>query len=141
MIVTVLAMAGAMAAVQEPTGAASLEVHESFNVGAIQTLRLRAPTQSNTVGMIVITHADEPALIQISGDAGRLYRIQVSENGADAAGDDLRIWSTNSGDISTSHLSATDARGRDLLRISGSLASPAGSVNDRRTLAVSIQYD
>lgn len=143
MIGTILAVGLVAGVLQEPVvpAAATLEIHDSVNVSAIQTLTLRRPEGGQTLGMTVITEAEKPALIQISGDAGRLYRIQVRESGGPFVGNDLRIWSTNTGDISESHISTTDAHGRDLLHISGRLTRRVGSTGDRRTLAVSIQYD
>lgn len=142
MIGVILSFAMIGAAVQDPGGAAvaAIEIQDSVNVGAVQTLRLRESEGIAALGMTVITEADEPALIQISGDAGRLYRIQVAENGVASGADDLRIWSANTGDISSSLTSTTDASGRDLLRIDGKLAASSTPAL-RRTLAVKIHYE
>ena len=142
MIGTILVAALAAGVVQDQVmpADAAIEILDSVNVGAVQTLRLRRPDETGPLGMTVITEADRPALIRISGDAARLYRIQVAEGGRTSPGGALRIWSANTGDISDSQMSTTDAHGRDLLRISGRLAAP-GSAGAARTLAVSIHYD
>lgn len=79
---------------------------------------------------------DITALIRLSSDAGRAYRIRLPERGQ-ADWRDLSIWSANDGDISGGLSGRLDAQGQDTLRVTGRPSPNAGMA----VLPVSIDYD
>jgi len=91
--------------------------------------------------------ADAPAMIQISGDPGRIYRIRVprlvATPGDVATLDELVVWSQNSGDISETRVGRLDANGQDVLSITGRLRIlQASDDSDAVTsLPLSIDYE
>ncbi len=70
--------------------------------------------------------ADAPAVIRISGDPGRAYRINlprsISDPDTNATITDFSVWSDNSGDITETLSARMDQTGRDTLRVSGVLS-------------------
>ena len=89
---------------------------------------------------------DAPALIRVSGDPGRLYRIRIPLTSDLASGaariNDLRILSVNAGDVSMSGVARMDHQGQDLLQISGSLrTSDNGRAETPPALPLSIDYE
>lgn len=73
--------------------------------------------------------ADTPAVIQVSGDPGRAYRINlprtISEPSSNATIAGFTVWSRNSGDITTTLSAHMDETGRDTLRVTGFLSAAA----------------
>lgn len=73
------------------------------------------------------TTSSAPAVIQVTGDPGRTYRINLptslSAPMTNATISQFRVWSQNSGDISDTLTSHMDRAGRDTLRVTGVLST------------------
>lgn len=73
------------------------------------------------------TTASAPAVIQVTGDPGRTYRINLpaslSAPMTNATISQFRVWSQNTGDISNTLTSHMDDRGQDTLRVTGVLST------------------
>lgn len=130
---------------QSASGAASLTVSRGLSVATVRPMRLQLSPGDAALSVTGVTLADAPAMIQISGDPGRVYRIRlapVGEGATAAVIDDLRIWSANAGDISVARVSHMDLQGRDLLRVSGRLRVSENPAADAvATLPLSIDYE
>ncbi|WP_395652287.1 hypothetical protein [Brevundimonas sp.] len=75
------------------------------------------------------TASDAPAVIRISGDPGRAYRVNLPGSIAapqtNATITGFSVWSQNSGDITSSLTARMDGSGRDTLHVTGFLSSVA----------------
>lgn len=87
----------------------------------------------------------EEAVIQVTGDPGRLYRVRLPETIATSTPgttiDGFTIWSDSSGDISRTLSGRIDATGRDRLRIGGSLRHSSGIILTDVTAAIPVSVD
>lgn len=117
--------AGAAAAQSSQTADSTLTVQRSLSVVAVRSIQITSPGRAANLSLSAFADPDAPAEIRVTGDPGRVYRIRVpgaliSSDGA-AIVEDLKIWSLNAGDVSTTRVSHMDMEGRDLLRITGRL--------------------
>ena len=135
----IVATTGAAAAQTAEPATASLEIQRGLNVSAIRPLRLQLRPEGATLGLSAVELGDGPALVQITGDANRLYRVQLPEG--DAGDASFEIWSANAGDISRSRISVMDADGHDLLRLTGDPASLRGLFGYTAKFPLTIQYE
>lgn len=141
-----------IAAVAVPTAhaevgsaAASLDVQRSLSIASARPIRL-LDESSASLTVEGDIRPDAPALIRVSGDPGRLYRIRIPLTSDLASGaariSDLRILSVNAGDVSMSGVARMDHQGQDLLQISGSLrTSDNGRAETPPALPLSIDYE
>ncbi len=131
-----LALWGTSAQAQSAAGGAALQVQRSLSVATLSPMRLdRDADAAALVAQDGVT-ADSAAVIRLSGDAGRAYRIRLPRRDQ-ADWRELSIWSANDGDISDGLSGRLDADGQDTLRITGRTSQPAGMA----VLPVSIDYD
>lgn len=138
------AIAGSVHA-QSVDASGTLSVQRSLSVATVRPMRIEAV--SSEVGLSVSTEnlADAPAMIQVTGDPGRVYRIRVATPNEDpdlSVVEDLTILSSNTGDITESRVSHLDAFGRDMLRVTGQLRTPSGqAAGEVASLPLSIDYE
>ncbi|CAN5346774.1 hypothetical protein BH10PSE1_BH10PSE1_21070 [soil metagenome] len=101
-----------------------------FNATATTEQGVSAPPPEQTaLSTAGGSAASAPAVIRITGDPGRAYRVNLPQSIADpltnATITSLTVWSENSGDITTSLTARMDEEGRDTLRVTGFLSSVA----------------
>jgi hypothetical protein len=130
---------------QSTDGRAVLTVQRSLSVATVRSMRLEAIENRGSLAVSGTSVADAPAMIQISGDPGRVYRIRLPQAlGADDASiiENLSIVSATSGDISSTRVAHMDLEGRDMLRISGRLRIRIGDqIQAVAALPLSIDYE
>ena len=88
--------------------------------------------------------ADEPAVIQVSGDPGRAYRISLPDTIEDPATNatitGFTVWSRNSGDITTTLSARMDDEGRDTLRVTGVMRAVA-FIDISAAVPITVNYE
>lgn len=130
---------------QSADGGALLNVQRSLSVATFRPMRLEAVEQVGSLALSGSSIADAPAMIQVSGDPGRIYRIRLPQTlGSDGVAviENLSILSATSGDISSTRVAHMDLQGRDMLRVSGRLTVRVGDENRTiATLPLSIDYE
>jgi len=115
---------------------------------AAVVLRAAPPTARTSTDVQLLPNGGEtPAIRVITGEPGRIYRVTPPASATAAPGGlsvtAFTLWSTNSGDITSSRLGQLNAQGRDTIRIGASLMVPRGTKNDTFTAntPVTITYD
>lgn len=119
-----IAAAPAVASAQAQNGLATLTVQRGLSISTVSPMRLQPLESEVALSVTGSNPVDAPAMIQITGDPGRVYRIRLPQSDIDqdvAVIQDLKIWSANAGDISETRVARLDLQGRDLLRVSGRL--------------------
>lgn len=135
----------AAAAAQSSNGSATLTVQRGLSIASVSPMRLQ-PNEANVALSVSGSNlVDAPAMIQISGDPGRVYRIRLPQDQSDEGVpviEDLKIWSATSGDISETRVARLDLQGQDLLRVSGRLRVRIGDDGEAvAALPLSIDYE
>jgi len=120
----------------------TLTVVRSLSIASVRPIQLMPETLDRPLGINASIPVDAPAVIQIAGDPGRVYRIRapgmlVTSDGVTVV-DDLRLWSAKSGDVSSSRAARMDVDGRDVLHVTGRLKS---TTTGRASLPISIDYE
>ena len=135
----------AVAVAQSENGSASLTVQRGLSISTVSPMRLQPNEPGVALSVTGSNLVDAPAMVQISGDPGRVYRIRLPQGEADqdvAVIEDLRIWSANSGDISETRVARLDLQGHDLLRVSGRLRIRLDNEGEAvAALPLSIDYE
>jgi hypothetical protein len=130
---------------QSATGGGVITIERSLSMATVRPMRLEAATEDIGLTLTTSNLVDAPAMIQITGDPGRVYRIRLPEAPGDdsvALVEDLRIWSVNDGDISDTRVARLDVDGKDLLRISGEFRLRVGEEGEPiAALPLSIDYE
>lgn len=145
-LLTVLIAGLPVAAVaQSQNGSGTLTVQRGLSIATVSPMRLQ-PNETNVALSVSGTNlVDAPAMIQISGDPRRIYRIRLPQDDGDqdvAVIEDLKIWSATSGDISETRVARLDLQGHDLLRVSGRLRVRLdGATEPMAALPLSIDYE
>ena len=121
---------------QSATGGAALQIHRSLSVAALSPMHLERDREAVALIAQDAGALDSAAVIRLSGDAGRAYRIRLPRP-SQAEWRNLSIWSANDGDISGGLSGRLDAEGQDTLTIIGQPSQQAGMA----VLPVSIDYD
>ena len=134
-----------LACAQSTTGGATLSVQRGLSISTVSPMRIQSTEREAGLSVTGSELVDAPAMIQITGDPGRVYRIRLPQtSGADglAVIEDLEIWSANAGDISEVRVARLDMSGQDLLRVSGRLRLQLGGDGEPITaLPLSIDYE
>jgi len=134
----------APALAQEPARA-TLSVERSLSIVSVRPIQLSPEDRVATLSLRADIIPNAPAVIRVTGDPGRVYRIRVPRTLTSSEGvalvEDLRIWSENTGDISDTRTSRMDVEGRDLLRVSGRLQPATGAAEPFAALPLSIDYE
>lgn len=142
---TILVFASALPALAQEPARATLSVERSLSIASVRPIQLSPDDPVATLSMRADIQPDAPAVISVTGDPGRVYRVSVPRTLASPEGvvlvENLQIWSENTGDISTSRTSRMDFEGRDLLHVSGRLRPGTGAAKPFATLPLSIDYD
>lgn len=155
LVVAVFAGSPAVAQVADRTG--SIVVERSVSVGNFAPT---VPSPSLISGGAPLSNAPPPApsaapgpvpaagggaVVQITGDPGRLYRISVAApvptdpNAPPPAV--LTIWSDTSGDISESQTGQLDANGQDTLRIRAIATASPDDPDDEPPILLNLTYE
>lgn len=134
-----VATGGAAAAQTVDRAEASIDIHRGLNVNAIRPLRMQLRPEGATLGLSTIELADGPALVEVTGDANRVYSVQILNGDEGAAS--FEIWSVNAGDISRSRIAVMDADGHDLLRLTGDPAALRRVLGGTTSFPLTIQYE
>lgn len=132
------------AAAQSRTATGTLTVERALTISTVRPLSF-GPSQVN--GSIVASTGPTQAVIQVTGDPGRIYRVRLpatlatSTPGATIEG--FTISSDNSGDISQSLTARMDDVGRDRLHIGGSLrrSGTIGLTEVTAAIPLSVDYE
>lgn len=140
-----IAAAPAVATAQSGMGTGTLTVRRGLSIATVSPMRLQPNEPGLGLSVAGANLVDAPAMIQISGDPGRLYRIRLPQDETDrevAVIEDLKIWSATSGDISETRVARLDLQGRDMLRVSGRLRVRLDEEGDPfAALPLSIDYE
>ena len=139
-----VAMSGPVLA-QSAGGDASLTIQRGLSMSTVRPMRLEMSSGQVGITITASNLVDAPAMIQITGDPGRVYRIRLPEAGAGdsvALIENLKIWSANDGDISETRVARLGVDGRDLLRVSGQFHMRVGqNAEPIAALPLSIDYE
>jgi hypothetical protein len=128
---------------QSGRAAAALTVEGSaITISAIRPLTFAVPAPSaNTTAAL----AGEPAILEISGDPGRAYRIRLPDTVATGDENDivdhLTIQSQTSGDVSKTLTGRMNADGHDRLYIGGLLRRVTEIITAPITTTVPVSLD
>ncbi|RZJ43183.1 MAG: hypothetical protein EON86_05745 [Brevundimonas sp.] len=145
LLTALIAGTPAAAVAQSENGSASLTVQRGLSISTVSPMRLQPNEPGVALSVTGSNLVDAPAMVQISGDPGRVYRIRLPQGEADqdvAVIEDLRIWSANSGDISETRVARLDLQGHDLLRVSGRLRIRLDNEGEAvAALPLSIDYE
>jgi len=144
-LLTALLLACATPALAQEPARATLSVERSLSIASVRPIQLSPEDRVATLSMRADIQPNAPAVIRVTGDPGRVYRIRVPSTVASTEGvalvQDLRIWSENTGDISDTRTSRMDMEGRDMLRVSGRVRPAAGVAEPFAALPLSIDYE
>jgi hypothetical protein len=133
-----LAIAGPALAQSSQPATGSMQIYSGLNVSTVRPLRVQIDPDGSALGLSAIDLADGPTLIEVHGDAYRVYRIEVVGGAREVS---LEIWSVNAGDISKTRIGVMDADGQDLLRISGDPDALQILLDAGARIPLSIQYE
>jgi Domain of unknown function (DUF4402) len=115
------ALAGQVQA-QSRSAVSALTIERPLQVSTVRPLTF-GPSQVD--GSIAAPTGPTEAVIQVTGDPGRIYRVRlpaaIATGVPGATIDGFTIWSDTSGDISQTLTAKMDNTGHDRLRIGGSL--------------------
>jgi hypothetical protein len=126
----------------------TIQVERALTLSNVQPMSFVA-TRRNVAGATAVEEpggaSTAPALIDITGDPGRLYRIQlpeaVSAELADSVIDGFQVWSETMGDVTKTMTGRLNSEGHDRLRISGVLTTTAGMTISNVSTAVPVSID
>lgn len=149
-----LAAAGGSASAQVRADASgSITIERGLNISTVSPMELRAARSvsggtTTGGGGANVTSAgggDSPAIIAVTGDPGRLYRVrmpQFIDAGGQGTIETLIIRSRNAGDISKSRVGRMDASGQDVLTVTGRLHTKRDEeVSVTTTVPLSVDYE
>lgn len=144
MRLAVATIAGALviagpAGAQDALAGAALEVHSGLSVSTLRPMRVPVTEDGSMLGLTALELANGPALVEVTGDANRVYRLQIT--GDRPGTTSFQIWSSNVGDISASWIAVMDDHGRDLLRIGGDPDELRRLFGEAGRIPLSIQYE
>lgn len=130
------------AAAQSRLADSTIVIERALTLSAVRPLTF---ARSSPNGGALHSAGFEEAVIQVTGDPGRLYRVRLPETIATSTPgtiiDGFTVWSDSSGDISRSLSGRIDATGRDRLRIGGSLRHSNGIILTDVTAAIPVSVD
>jgi len=120
----------------------AVTIERALTISTVRALSFgRVPANGATVP----ASGSTDAIIQVTGDPGRLYRVRlpaaISTSTPGITVDSFTIWSDNSGDISNTLTARMDGSGQDRLRIGGSLRRSSTLVITDVTTAIPLSVD
>jgi hypothetical protein len=147
LVLTGSAAGPAGAQTRNATGA--IQVERALKLSTVQSMSFIATRRNIDDGAPVTRGdgdaSDAPAVIDIAGDPGRVYRIQLPEaidtELAQGVITGFRVWSETVGDVSTTMTGRLNAEGHDRLRISGVLSTAHGVIITDVQAAVPVNID
>lgn len=146
---TLMSLAIAAPAVaQTRVATGSIQVERALTLSNVQSMSFLA-TRRNVGGSTIVEEpigpSSAPAVIDITGDPGRVYRIQlpeaISADVTDTIIDGFQVWSETMGDVTTTMSGRLNSDGRDRLLISGVLTALSGVVITDVSTAVPVSID
>lgn len=130
---SMLALYGGAGHAQSRETDSTIRIERSVGVTTMARMAFAADTRDTprpgeaSVAGTSQTTASAPAVIQITGDPGRIYRINLPASlgmpMTNATISQFHVWSRNAGDISDTLTSHMDQRGQDTLRVTGVLST------------------
>lgn len=145
LIFAMLLLALAVPAVAQEPARATISIERSLSIVSVRPIQLSPEQRVATLSLSADIQPNAPAVIRVTGDPGRVYRIRVPRTLTSSEGvalvEDLQIWSANTGDVSVTRTSHMDLDGRDMLRISGRLRPANGASESVAALPLSIDYE
>lgn len=145
-VVLVCAAAGPASA-QTREAAGSIRIERALTLSSIRSMTFVAVPKATTSGAEIEGVASASAVIEITGDPGRSYRIRLPaaiETSLAAANiGRLRVWSETAGDVTDTLFGRLNDQGRDRLHIAGDLTVPSGvSLTDlSASVPLSVDYE
>ncbi|NJC41689.1 hypothetical protein GGQ87_001947 [Brevundimonas alba] len=141
-LLAVAAPALAQESVPHPVASGSITIERPLTVASVQPMSF-SPVSSRAEAAVTAKAGE--AVIRITGDPGRVYRVTLPDSILAQPGgltvDSFTIVSDNSGDITSSLTARMDSTGRDRLRISGLLRDASGLSLSDVTAAVPVGVD
>lgn len=135
------ALAGQVQA-QSRSAVSALTIERPLQVSTVRPLTF-GPSQVD--GTIASPTNPTEAVIQVTGDPGRIYRVRlpaaIATGVPGATIEGFTIWSDNSGDISRTLTARMDDVGHDRLHIGGSLRRSGTLVLTEVTAAIPLSVD
>lgn len=138
----VLAAVAGETTAQSRTATGTIIVERALTISTVRSLSF-GPSRGNEA--IPISTAPTQAVIQVTGDPGRIYRVRlpavISTSTPGATIEGFTIRSDNSGDISQTLTAQMDGTGKDRLHIGGSLRRPSTLTLSEVTTAIPLSVD
>lgn len=145
LIFAMLLIALAFPALAQEPARATISIERSLSIVSVRPIQLSPEQRVATLSLSADIQPNAPAVIRVTGDPGRVYRIRVPRTLSSSEGvalvEDLQIWSENTGDVSVTRTSHMDLDGRDMLRVSGRLRPANGASESIAALPLSIDYE
>ncbi len=145
------AMAQAAPPSRRANATGAIQVERALTLSNVQSMSFVATRRNldrGTGNGVEATNADAsdaPAVIDITGDPGRVYRIQlpatIDTTLSDGVISGFQVWSETVGDVSRTMTGRLNAEGHDRLRISGILTTAHGMVITDVQTAVPVNID
>lgn len=145
LISAMLLLALAVPALAQEPARATISIERSLSIVSVRPIQLSPEQRVATLSLSADIQPNAPAVIRVTGDPGRVYRIRVPRTLTSSEGvalvEDLQIWSENTGDVSVTRTSHMDLDGRDMLRVSCRLRPANGASESVAALPLSIDYE
>ena len=141
LVLTLCALAGP-ALSQSRQSTATITVERALTVSGVRPMTFKE--SGREVDAVSGSEVSE-AVIEVTGDPGRVYRVRLPENiEADGMGstiDSFTLRSDNSGDISETLTARMDAHGFDRLHVGGQLRRTPGLIITEVSAAIPLSID
>lgn len=120
----------------------AVTIERALTISTIRSFSFgRVPANGGTIP----ASGSTDAIIQVTGDPGRLYRVRlpaaIMTSTPGTTVDSFTIWSDNSGDITQSLTGRIDEEGQDRLRIGGALRRSSTIILSDVTAAIPVSLD
>jgi hypothetical protein len=145
-----VSVAAPAATAQSRVATGAIQVERALTLSNVQSMSFLA-TRRNIAGAEAAAidettgPSSAPAVIDVTGDPGRVYRIQLPEtiraDIADSVINGFQVWSETMGDVSETMAGRLNSEGHDRLRISGVLTTTRGVVLTDVSAAVPVSID
>ena len=146
LILAVFAASPSLAQTRTATGA--IQIERALTMTSVQPMTFVAAPRNlqgaNGANGSEDGAASAPAIIDITGDPGRIYRIRLPPS-IDAQGggliDGFRVWSETAGDVSRTLAGRLNDQGTDRLHITGALTHVSTLAFSDLRAAVPVRVD
>lgn len=153
-LTAVLSASPVLAQSRGATATGSIQVERALTLSNVQSMSFVATRRNVDQGATAPNGtntdptgdaSDTPAVIDITGDPGRVYRIQLPEaidtQLSEGVISGFQVWSETVGDVSKTMTGRLNAEGHDRLRISGVLTTAHGMIITDVQTAVPVNID